>query len=113
MELATADDERLHVLGDAAGLLSSAPAGAYPAMEARWLITCAWNRGVTHAKFARGREARDHMQLALRMAAHVEGMGSDMEQMQEAYETAMARLGGATPACGVLTSMPSSVEVLA
>ena len=77
VELATLDAERLGMLRDAAGLVAAAPPGAFPPLEARWLVTAAWNRGATHAKFARGEEARECMDLALKMAEHVEGMAAE------------------------------------
>jgi len=56
------------MLQDAAGILTAAPPKTYPALEAIWLITCAWNRGATHAKFSRAEEAKTFVNLALVMA---------------------------------------------
>ena len=94
LELSPSDADRLQLLGEAAGLLSAAPPGAYPAQvggeavwlsgepcrraaltsalrlppacpqELRWLVTTAWNRGATHARFGRGTEAGQYQAWA-------------------------------------------------
>ncbi|EFN50881.1 hypothetical protein CHLNCDRAFT_141680 [Chlorella variabilis] len=70
VELSPGDDERLELLGEAAGLLSAAPPGAYPPQELRWLVTTAWNRGAVHARFGRPAEAGQYQRWAASALRH-------------------------------------------
>ncbi len=67
IELISSEHERLAALRDAAALLLAAPAGAFPPLEARWLVTMAWNRGATHDKFDRAADAFAFMDVAVQM----------------------------------------------
>jgi len=74
LEICSTDADRLSTLQDAAALMSAnahpaiaAGAAGYPPLEARYLITAAWNRGATHLKFARMKDAEAFMKVALRI----------------------------------------------
>lgn len=72
LECCATDCDRLTILRDAASLLAAAPAGAFPPLEARYLITTAWNRGATHSKFGRMGDAEAFMGMAMRMVRAVD-----------------------------------------
>lgn len=82
-ELAPTDADRLRVLHDAAAIVAASPQDSYPSVEARWLVTSAWNRGATHAKFGRAEEAEEFMGLAMKMVVHVADM--EVEKVKELY----------------------------
>ena len=67
LECSNTDADRLNTLRDAAALFTAAPAGAFPPLEARYLITTAWNRGATHSKVGRMSVAEAFMGIAIRM----------------------------------------------
>lgn len=77
LEICPADTDRLSTFQDAAALISAtcAPTTAgtacYPPLEARYLITVAWNRGATHSKFAHMKDAEAFMGVALRILSAV------------------------------------------
>jgi hypothetical protein len=70
IELAPNEQDRLRLLGEGSAMLASAPQGAFPSLEAQWLVTFAWNRGVSQASLGRMSEAEAYMTTALRMAAY-------------------------------------------
>lgn len=53
VDLSPSEKDRMGRLEEAAGVLAAAPPGAYPPLELRWLVSHAWNRGATHARFCR------------------------------------------------------------
>lgn len=53
LALAGSDEARLVLLREAAAVLSSLPQGAFPVVDAEWLIASAWNKGAHHAACGR------------------------------------------------------------
>jgi hypothetical protein len=88
LELCSTDADRLCTLQDAAALISAAPSpttagtAGYPPLEARYLITAAWNRGATHSKFARMKDAEAFMGVALHILGAFSS-GNTPENQQE------------------------------
>jgi hypothetical protein len=97
LEICSSDEERLSTFQDAAAVISSTaptsttptdnndtataiPAGGYPFLEARYLITAAWNRGATHSKFARMKDAEAFMGVALNILKAVDSTENGKKQ---------------------------------
>ena len=55
---------------EAAALLASVPAGAYPPMEAEWLMTQAWNRGAMLIKLGRPEPGEALLKVGLDLQRH-------------------------------------------
>jgi hypothetical protein len=92
LEMCSTDADRLSTLQDAAALISAnahpvsgtaAGTAGYPPLEARYLITAAWNRGATHSKFARMKEAEAFMGVALRILGACSSHENAAENQQQ------------------------------
>ncbi|KAL4535747.1 hypothetical protein Ndes2526A_g06559 [Nannochloris sp. 'desiccata'] len=90
LAICSTDTDRLSTLQDAAALITAnaqpataAGAAGYPPLEARYLITAAWNRGATHSKFARMKEAEAFMGVALRILGAFSSNENPPQQQQQ------------------------------
>eukprot|EP00887_Chlorella_sp_A99_P006618 scaffold3.g6618.t1 len=104
VEAAPSNAERLAHLEDAAGMLDAAPAGSYPPAELRWLLSFAWNRGATHARFLRHEEALRYQRWACNALRHDPEFAEQHQeamqhQLQRTVEAARVAAGG-EPATG-------------
>jgi hypothetical protein len=102
LDAAVDDGARLAALKEASALAAAAPPGAFPAIEARYLATVAWNRGATHAKLGRPAVAAPFMAVALRLVRSAPVGGGqvvlshdDVAKMEDEMERVKAAAAGA------------------
>ncbi|KAL4424385.1 hypothetical protein ABPG75_001686, partial [Micractinium tetrahymenae] len=100
VELTPDDAGRLHLLAEAAGLLSAEPAGAFPPLEVSWLITTAWNRGAVHARLGRAAEAERFQAWALEALPHADASLAEQhrDKMQAELQKVRGMLGSSAVA---------------